>query len=368
MKGAGGNLLLRYTGDSNSRSFVPFNGRLLAEYYCGGMIFDHPDEIGSATTATDCTGNLVNEKLYYPFGEFWTGYALPNLGMHQEFAQLPDYDPETDQYNTLARHYSPSGRWLSPDPGGVKVVHLDDPQTWNMYAYVRNNPTTLTDPTGLYICGSSMTDSQCDSFAQSLTDAQNAANNIKNEYGSLSAEYLNSQRAIDAYGGRGVDNGVTIQVGDLPSGEGAETMEKGTSAVTADNPNGQNISVTFNTKTFNDDAGSAALAVTSAHEGSHVADASDWVSSGFDSAMKPTSYATESKAFGVSAAIAEGSGAYPNGLTFGSSTIWQPMWGAAQVQQGIDQFLAAPGLYHVTPFHPGSVNWSKRTGLFRWLP
>jgi hypothetical protein len=69
--GADGNLLLRYTGDSNSRSFVPFNGRILAEYYCGGMIFDHPDGIGSATTATDCTGNVVNEKLFYPFGEAW---------------------------------------------------------------------------------------------------------------------------------------------------------------------------------------------------------------------------------------------------------------------------------------------------------
>jgi RHS repeat-associated protein len=69
--------------------------------------------------------------------------------MHQTFGKLPDYDAETDQYNTLNRHYSPSGRWLSPDPGGVKVVKLDDPQTWNMYAYVRNNPTNLTDPTGL---------------------------------------------------------------------------------------------------------------------------------------------------------------------------------------------------------------------------
>src|SRR5207249_171822 len=43
------------------------------------------------------------------------------------------------------------GRWITPDPGGKNVVHLGDPQTWNMYAYVRNNPTTLTDPTGLTI-------------------------------------------------------------------------------------------------------------------------------------------------------------------------------------------------------------------------
>ena len=147
--GAGGNLLLRYTGDSNSRSFVPFNGRILAEYYCGGMIFDHPDEIGSLTTATDCTGNTVNETLYYPYGEHWTGALMPNLGAHPMFAKLPDYDAETDQFNTLNRHYSPSGRWMSPDPGGVKIVNLQDPQTWNMYAYVRNNPATLTDPSGL---------------------------------------------------------------------------------------------------------------------------------------------------------------------------------------------------------------------------
>jgi len=77
---------------------VPLNGRRLTEYYCGGVIFDHPDELGSATTATDCTGNNIQERLYYPFGEFWRGAG--SLGMHQEFAQLPDYDPETDQYNT----------------------------------------------------------------------------------------------------------------------------------------------------------------------------------------------------------------------------------------------------------------------------
>jgi RHS repeat-associated protein len=147
--GAGGNLLVRYTGDSNSRSFVPFNGGVLAEYYCGGTVFDHPDGIGSATTSTDCTGNTVNEKLFYPFGESWTGAAIPNLGAHQTFAQLPDYDAETDQYNTANRHYSPSGRWMSPDPFNASVLQIINPQRWNMYAYSLNNPTTLFDPTGL---------------------------------------------------------------------------------------------------------------------------------------------------------------------------------------------------------------------------
>jgi hypothetical protein len=35
---------------------------------------------------------------------------------------------------------------MQPDPMGG---HLEDPQTLNRYGYVRNNPTTLTDPTGL---------------------------------------------------------------------------------------------------------------------------------------------------------------------------------------------------------------------------
>jgi RHS repeat-associated protein len=87
--------------------------------------------------------------LYYPFGEVWTGIDLNSFNMHQTFAQLADYDPEIDMYNTPNRHYSPSGRWLSPDPGGMSVIRLDAPQTWNMYAYVANNPTTLADPSGL---------------------------------------------------------------------------------------------------------------------------------------------------------------------------------------------------------------------------
>src|SRR5208337_4849111 len=144
--GAGGNLLWRYMGSSSTnRSFVPFNGGILAEYYSGGTLFDHSDELGSITTSTSYNGGLCQEQLFYPFGQLWTGAV--SCGMHQTFAQLPDYDAETDQYNTLNRHYTPMGRWMSPDPGNAGA-RPTDPQTWNMYAYALNNPTTLTDPTG----------------------------------------------------------------------------------------------------------------------------------------------------------------------------------------------------------------------------
>ncbi len=150
--GAGGSLLWRYTGsstDPNQRAFVPFNGRILAEYYGGspgGTLFHHPDELGSDTTSTSYNGTVCQEKLFYPFGQFWTGAG--SCGMQQVFAQLPDYDPETNQYNTANRHYTPMGRWMSPDPAGQDAADPSDPQTWNAYAYAGNNPTTNVDPDG----------------------------------------------------------------------------------------------------------------------------------------------------------------------------------------------------------------------------
>ncbi|MGH9526509.1 MAG: hypothetical protein ACRD2F_07550, partial [Terriglobales bacterium] len=38
------------------------------------------------------------------------------------------------------------GRWLSPDPAGLAAVNPADPQTWNAYAYVANQPLEATDP------------------------------------------------------------------------------------------------------------------------------------------------------------------------------------------------------------------------------
>jgi RHS repeat-associated protein len=52
-----------------------------------------------------------------------------------------------------ARYYESSmGRFMSPDwsasPTGVPYASLSDPQTLNLYGYMRNNPLGGTDPTG----------------------------------------------------------------------------------------------------------------------------------------------------------------------------------------------------------------------------
>jgi RHS repeat-associated protein len=49
-----------------------------------------------------------------------------------------------------ARYYASSmGRFSSPDPSGLLAQNPADPQSWNLYAYARNNPLSNIDPDGL---------------------------------------------------------------------------------------------------------------------------------------------------------------------------------------------------------------------------
>ena len=58
-------------------------------------------------------------------------------------------DPESGLDYMNARYYSPAqGRFISPDPANAGADPTN-PQTWNGYAYVGNNPTSVSDPDGL---------------------------------------------------------------------------------------------------------------------------------------------------------------------------------------------------------------------------
>jgi RHS repeat-associated protein len=95
---------------------------------------------------TNHAGAAAEDMLFYPWGDVWQSWGSGGYN----FAKLPYRDLSTNTDLTTARVFGPDfGRWFTPDPIGEQAVRLDDPQTWNMYAYVRNNPTTLTDPSGL---------------------------------------------------------------------------------------------------------------------------------------------------------------------------------------------------------------------------
>ncbi len=67
------------------------------------------------------------------------------------FITAYERDNESDLDFAQARYYSSKlGRFYSVDPENAGASE-DDPQSWNGYAYARNNPTIFTDPDGLEV-------------------------------------------------------------------------------------------------------------------------------------------------------------------------------------------------------------------------
>lgn len=283
------------TNNSAFKEYVFFNGKRIARRDSTNAVNCYfADHLGTARVVTDSSGAIVDDSDFYPFGG--ERVYLNSSPQNYKFTGK-ERDAESGLDNFDARYNASTlGRFMSPDPGNVGVNRLN-PQSWNAYSYALNNPLVLTDPTGLYVCEDS---TKCDSendkkFAQSLADAQKAANQLKEQNGADSDEYKNAQSAIDAYGAQGVDNGVNVRFDSNVTGGVTEVSGVADGTKSADNPTGQNINVTFNPNAV----GGAFDGGLVAHEGSHVAEGSAWVASGFSPNLNPTNFAAEFKAYHV---------------------------------------------------------------------
>jgi RHS repeat-associated protein len=119
----------------------------------GGVNFRYPDWVGNGRVWQDVAGTVTQQAAYAAFGD---GLFAPGggsccslqAGMFDDAWQ----DSANNTYHTLNREYSPTqGRWLTPDPAGLAAMDVTNPQTWNRYAYVTNNPVSFTDPLGLFV-------------------------------------------------------------------------------------------------------------------------------------------------------------------------------------------------------------------------
>ncbi len=111
----------------------------------------HSDWLGSAHLGSTVGQSAYGDQAYGPFGETYdaTGSALNVFtGQTSDMGAVAGASPV---YDFLFRQYSATqGRWMVPDPAGMGAVDITNPQTWNRYAYVANNPLNATDPQGLY--------------------------------------------------------------------------------------------------------------------------------------------------------------------------------------------------------------------------
>jgi RHS repeat-associated protein len=132
-------------GTTRKRNYFYFGHLLVATRDETGTVwrFYASDHLGTPRVVTSSTGSVIETHKYKAFGEEIGGsFGLQPLkfaAMERDAASGNDFDHARYLSSTL-------GRFLSPDRLQGKLF---DPQSWNRYAYARNNPVRLLDPNGL---------------------------------------------------------------------------------------------------------------------------------------------------------------------------------------------------------------------------
>lgn len=121
------------------------NGRILGETTAGTRTDYITDALGSVVATADQNANVVNTYTYKPYGE---QLAKTGAGSDPKFrwVGVHGYRQTGKEFSDLyvrARHYSsPACGWTTPDP--LKTGCPASP-----YVYVKQNPMSHLDPTGL---------------------------------------------------------------------------------------------------------------------------------------------------------------------------------------------------------------------------
>jgi RHS repeat-associated protein len=135
-------LLAHYTYGAALDEPITYERDGLTYYY-------HRDALGSVTEVSDAAGALVERYEYQVYGQVTIydpgGVELPASAIGNPYLFTSQrLDPESGNYYFRARYYAPGlGRFLQMDPLGFS-------DGVNLYQYAHNQPTLLTDPTGLF--------------------------------------------------------------------------------------------------------------------------------------------------------------------------------------------------------------------------
>jgi RHS repeat-associated protein len=125
----------------------------------GGTRHFHLDHLGNPRLVTGANGAQIAQHDFYPFGrEITPMNPDTTAGMREDAFRFTGHERDwssgtlsdnTDYLDYMhARYYNPNaGRFLSIDPNMDNDTAYE-PQKWNRYSYVTNNPLRYMDPTG----------------------------------------------------------------------------------------------------------------------------------------------------------------------------------------------------------------------------
>ncbi len=139
-----GQLYERTTMDQTKHVFL--GDKRIASVRNGTVAFIHGDHLGSANVVSDREGRISEVIEYQPFGSFSRHERFGGVENGSAYFTGQRLDDETGLYYYESRYYDPElGRFISAD---TMVPAAGDPQAFNRYTYVRNNPVILVDPDG----------------------------------------------------------------------------------------------------------------------------------------------------------------------------------------------------------------------------
>jgi RHS repeat-associated protein len=148
--------------NSSFNEYVFFGGQRIARRDSSNDAYYYfADHLGTSRTiaqilAGQSTATLCYDADFYPFG----GERTPIVNTCSQNYKFTgkERDSESGLDNFGERYFGSSlGRFMRPDPSNVggDIVDSENPQAWNMYSYVLNNPLNAVDADGLdyYLIG-----------------------------------------------------------------------------------------------------------------------------------------------------------------------------------------------------------------------